>query len=90
MRIETAYFVKPVHAPGRGPTRSTDTHFTVKAGFDISLDQQTGWVRVEKGGEVRLVPLSNVVCVVPLVEAAAKPADKPAAKPKGPAKFAET
>lgn len=91
MRIETLYCVKPVHAPGRGPTRSTDTHFSVKAGFDISL-AENGWIRVEKGGEVRFVPQTNVVCVVPLVEAAEKPAPKPGvAKPKGPAfKPAET
>lgn len=80
MRIETLYCVKPVHAPGRGPTRTTDTHFTAKAGFAIELNEQNGWVRVERHGEVRLVPPNNVSCLIPLTERE----EKPGPKPKGP------
>ncbi len=74
MKIETAYFGRPVHAPGKGPSRTTDTHFNSKAGFEIELNEQTGWVSVERHGEVRLVPPTNVTCLIP----AAQP--KPAAK----------
>ena len=75
MKCESVYLARNVSRPGRDHATST-AHFPAKAGFDIDLNEQTGWVTVSKDGQSRMIPAANVLWVVP-----AKPAVAVAAKP---------
>lgn len=79
MKCKAVYLVKAVTRPGQQHA-TTATHFPAKAGFDVELDERTGWVSIRKDGETRMTPPHNVVYVIPFEEESAK------AEPKAPAK----
>lgn len=81
MKIASCYLVKAVSQPGQAHAAQA-AHFAHKAGFEIDLDEGTGWVTIAKQGQKRLIPPHNVSCLIPLgdpppAKAAANKAPKP-------------
>lgn len=64
MKVKAVYLGRAVSRPGQQHA-TTATHFPAKAGFDLELDLETGWLTIGREGQARMVPPHNILWVVP-------------------------